>query len=84
LPEQYRHATSDIDMAVVCKMDYRDFMVFISPVQTYLNNRGYKTTLKKGRITNQIIYFSEDGGAAMIEFPRRNEYNFKKREDILI
>lgn len=83
LPSKHRRPTSDIDISVVCPMDYPDFRDFVSPIQDYFNGKGYQTVLKKGHITNQIVYFSEDGEAAMIEFPRRNEDNFKKRESIL-
>jgi hypothetical protein len=84
LPTVYRRPTTDIDLAVLRPLNYEEFKEFSRPSAEFLKDKGYDVDTKKGHISMQLIYSNgEKGRAAVIEFPRRNDSNFKKREDRL-
>ena len=83
LPTSCRRPTSDIDYAIVRPLSYPDFRSMIVPVSEFLHDIGYSTETKKGSRAS-CLYVSDNKTheGLMVEFPRRNSDNFKKRENM--
>ena len=82
LPSKYCRETADIDLAVVRPLNHEEFKEFSGSALEYLRDQGYVAETRKGQGAYQIV-FSKGDDAAVIEFARRNDQNFKKRESIL-
>lgn len=84
LPTRCRRPTSDIDFALVRPLSKPDFRKMISPVQEYLHNMGYDSSLRISNASRSYaLYFwkpEENNDLLCLEFVRRNKKNFQKHE----
>ena len=84
LPTRCRRPTSDIDFALVRPLSKPDFRQMISPVQEFLHDMGYKSSLKVANASRSYpLYFwkpEKDCDVSCIEFVRRNREKFQEHE----
>lgn len=84
LPEPYRRGTSDIDLALIVPLGFKEFKEFSKPSVDYLASKGYEVDLRKGQSSYQVIYSKKERDsniprAFLIEFARRSKEYISNR-----
>ncbi|MBI2628894.1 hypothetical protein HYW74_02330 [Candidatus Pacearchaeota archaeon] len=78
LPTRCRRETSDIDLCLVKPLSYHTFKDMISPLEGFLQDKGYSVDTRKGSRAFSLNFISPDHRSLTIEAPKRNINNIEK------